>query len=305
MLDWIKGNLPLAIAIAAVVVVIAIIIIVAICRSRKRRKASGNESETVACDKCCENNVVADSVESPKSEDVSAVENEEKTQSTQEAETEVTDEIETAAETEVKTEREEKTEREVIAEEKPENVSEAENTPAEKGEDKTAPRKKANAVKATKKPAAKKEKEQPAEPAAVKSEKRAKTTKEETEPKYDGETRYAGKWIIEKKDEKAYIFTLKASNGELLCESESYTTAAGCKRGIATLKKNLESGSMRIDEDKRGRFRYKIYGSNDKLLFVGETYDTKERAQSAYNSVKRFALTAVITDKSVSEESEN
>ena len=293
MLDWIKGNLPLAIAIAAVVVVIAIIIIVAICRSRKRRKASGNESETVACDKCCENNVVTDSAESPKSEDVSAVENEEKTQSTQEAETEV------------KPETEEKTEREVIAEEKSENVSEAENTPAEKGEDKTAPRKKVNAVKATKKPAAKKEKEQPAEPTAVKSEKRTKTTKEETEPKHDGETRYAGKWIIEKKDEKAYIFTLKASNGELLCESESYTTAAGCKRGIATLKKNLESGSMRIDEDKRGRFRYKIYGSNDKLLFVGETYDTKERAQSAYNSVKRFALTAVITDKSVSEESEN
>jgi uncharacterized protein YegP (UPF0339 family) len=48
----------------------------------------------------------------------------------------------------------------------------------------------------------------------------------------------AGKFVIKKKPGGQYHFVLKAANGEIIATSESYTTKAAAKNGIASVKTN-------------------------------------------------------------------
>ena len=106
-------------------------------------------------------------------------------------------------------------------------------------------------------------------------------------------TRYNGKWIIYQSEER-YFADLKASNGELMLRTESYSTLSGIKSGIETLKKNIEAENFAISLDKNGNFVFKIFSTSKRLLCVGEGYSTREQCEKAFGSVKRFSKTAKI-----------
>ena len=93
----------------------------------------------------------------------------------------------------------------------------------------------------------------------------------------------------------AYYFLLKANNGQLLLESSAYTSLSGAKGGIDTFKNAVENGEFAIDEDKNGNFKFILRASaRSQMLYHGETYATRQRAESAIGSVKNFAFTDVI-----------
>ncbi len=93
----------------------------------------------------------------------------------------------------------------------------------------------------------------------------------------------------------AYYFLLKANNGQLLLESSAYTSLSGAKGGIVTFKNAVENGEFSIDEDKNGNFKFILRASaRSQMLYHGETYATRQRAESAVGSVKNFAFTDVI-----------
>ena len=48
----------------------------------------------------------------------------------------------------------------------------------------------------------------------------------------------SAKFVIKKDKSGQYRFNLKAGNGEIIATSESYTSKAGCKNGIESVKKN-------------------------------------------------------------------
>jgi uncharacterized protein YegP (UPF0339 family) len=48
----------------------------------------------------------------------------------------------------------------------------------------------------------------------------------------------AGKFVIKKKGSGKYHFVLKAANGEIIASSEEYTSKAGAKNGIESIKTN-------------------------------------------------------------------
>lgn len=106
-------------------------------------------------------------------------------------------------------------------------------------------------------------------------------------------TRYSGKWLIVQ-EENRYSALLKASNGETMLSTESYTSLSGIKSGIDTLKKNIEKENYAINLDKNGNFVFKIFSTSNRLLCVGEGYSTREQCEKAFQSVKRFSKTAVI-----------
>ena len=145
--------------------------------------------------------------------------------------------------------------------------------------------KKATAKKATKKASPKKD----AKPTEKKP--AAKKVDEEQTP-----TRYSGKWIIEKENDRFYA-KLTASNGEVLLRTESYTALSGIKSGIETVKNNILKNNFAISVDKYDNYFFKIYSSSTRLLCVSEGYSTKAACESAIESVKRFAKTAVIVKK--------
>lgn len=107
-------------------------------------------------------------------------------------------------------------------------------------------------------------------------------------------TGYEGKWIIEKR-ETDYIARLKASNGELLLSSLSYTAISGVKSAITTIKNNLAAGNATVTVDKTGKFVFKVFAASGRVLALGEIYEAKYQCEKALASAVRFARTAVIT----------
>jgi uncharacterized protein YegP (UPF0339 family) len=118
----------------------------------------------------------------------------------------------------------------------------------------------------------------------------------------DRAARYSGKWLIcrvltdDDAADEMYFFELHASNGEKLLSSEEYTTYAGALRGIETHKNNILKNNFRITISKKGDYIFKLLSSKNMLLCMGENYPTRARCESAIESAKRFAKTAVIDE---------
>lgn len=109
------------------------------------------------------------------------------------------------------------------------------------------------------------------------------------------QTKDGGKFVIEKFDGE-YSWALKASNGEILCQTEGYTTRLGCLNSIEVFKKNAEYGIFKTIEDKMGRFYYKLYSQQGRVCIVGESYSSKQSAESAANSTVAFYKNAKIEE---------
>ena len=184
-----------------------------------------------------------------------------------------------------------------------------------KAEKKPTTRKPAAATKKAeeKKPAAKAAEKKPAEKkaAAKTTEKKTAPAAEETAPMSnivlltDEPAKPAGgRYVIIKDDEnpiKPYKFQLKANNGQVLYESEGYK-AKPKKASIMAFKKAVEQGTLAIDKEKNGTYRYKLYKADGTLMGVGESYSAKARAESSAESVKAFAASAnFIEDLTVTE----
>ena len=121
--------------------------------------------------------------------------------------------------------------------------------------------------------------------------------------------RYTGKWIIcrilteersasnEKSDEdEMYFFELHASNGELLLSSEEYTSYNATLRGIETHKTNILRGNFKVTVSSNGDYVFKLLNGKNLLLCTGEDYTTRAACESAIESTKRFAETAIIDE---------
>ena len=118
--------------------------------------------------------------------------------------------------------------------------------------------------------------------------------------------RYRGKWTIfrvitndgdkETPEDEMYFFELHASNGEKLLSSEEYTSYNGALRGIQTHKNNILKGNFKITLSKKGDYIFKLLSGKNMLLCMGEHYITKARCESAIESTKRFARTAVLDE---------
>lgn len=104
------------------------------------------------------------------------------------------------------------------------------------------------------------------------------------------------KWEIHKRG-SAFYYVMRAVDGKILATSENYTTKDGCKSGIATLKRNLQSGEgFRIDEDKNNNFSFKITAQGGRIICVGESYKEYNEAMASYKTLKKCADMADIVD---------
>lgn len=124
------------------------------------------------------------------------------------------------------------------------------------------------------------------------------------EDEIDQMARYTGKWVIcriitedhSSPDEESYFFELRASNGEKLLSSEEYTTYNGALKGIETHRANILRNNFKISLSKKGDYIFKLLSGKNLLLCTGANYPTKARCESAIESVKRFAKTALLDE---------
>ncbi len=161
---------------------------------------------------------------------------------------------------------------------------------------------KANVVKVT--PIKKEETAKPAEKAAPAAKKPKTVTPPAAyeEDAIEETVKYRGKWAIfrviteDENHDETYFFELRASNGELLLSSEEYSSYSGLISGIQTHKTNIAKNNFRISLSKKGYYIFKLLNGKNTLLCTGANYRTRVRCESAIESVKRFAETAVIDE---------
>lgn len=103
-----------------------------------------------------------------------------------------------------------------------------------------------------------------------------------------------GRWRIDKTDDNNFTAKLYASNGQLMLATEEVALKKSALNAIVAVKKNAEAGNFIIDRDKFGRFYYKLRNAQKSVICIGEAYDSLESCTSAIESVRRFALTAVV-----------
>ena len=103
-----------------------------------------------------------------------------------------------------------------------------------------------------------------------------------------------GKFEITGHEGRGYFFTLYANNGQILYCSRYYASEDSCEDAITTFKKACYLNNFFIDKDKFGNWRFVLKGTGAGICYYGESYSTKDAAESSSASVKKFAMTAKI-----------
>ncbi len=119
-----------------------------------------------------------------------------------------------------------------------------------------------------------------------------------------------GKFVI-KQTETGFKFALKAGNGEIIADSEVYTTDTACKKGIESVRAccigDIEDQTAETVETKKhpkfevytdnaGEFRFRLKARNGEIIAVGESYKTKAGCLAGIESIKKNAPDAEVVE---------
>ena len=112
-----------------------------------------------------------------------------------------------------------------------------------------------------------------------------------------------GKFVI-KETKTGFRFNLKAGNSEVIATSETYSSEASCKNGIASVKTNcaaeiedqtvegfasLKNPKFEVYADKAGEFRFRLKAKNGEIIATSEGYKAKASCLNGIASVKKNA----------------
>ncbi len=113
-----------------------------------------------------------------------------------------------------------------------------------------------------------------------------------------------GKYVI-KTTKTGIKFDLKAGNGEIIANSEVYTTKAACLNGIESVKKNApvapvedqtvegyeacKNSKFEVDTGKAGEFRFRLKAANGQIIATGEGYKAKKSCLNGIESIRKNA----------------
>ena len=110
-----------------------------------------------------------------------------------------------------------------------------------------------------------------------------------------------GKFVM-KETASGFRFNLKAGNGETIAVSETYTSEAACKNGIASVQKNapeaaVEDPKFEVYLDKAGEYRFRLKATNGQIIATGESYKAKAGVLNVIESIQKNAPDAKIVEE--------
>lgn len=107
-----------------------------------------------------------------------------------------------------------------------------------------------------------------------------------------------GKYQIKKTSNNQYRWVLKATNGETLITSETYTTKQNCLNGIASSKVSISDKNFERKSSIAGQPYFNQVANNYQVLGTSEMYSSIAARDNGIDSVKSNAPTATIEDLS-------
>ena len=121
-----------------------------------------------------------------------------------------------------------------------------------------------------------------------------------------------GKFVISKTD-AGCTFELKAVNGEVILNSEVYSSLGACNKGIESVRTNgpialvedqtiegyttEKNPKFEIYEYKNGDYRFRLNAKNGQVIATGQRYKSKAGCQNGIESIKKNAAEAVIVEE--------
>jgi uncharacterized protein len=109
-----------------------------------------------------------------------------------------------------------------------------------------------------------------------------------------------GKFVITKRVNGEFQFSLKAGNGETILSSEGYSTKSNCQNGIDSVKRNA------TDENKydrktasNGKIYFTLEAVNGQTIGISELYESEAGLKNGIMSVKTQAPDAIIQDATI------
>ncbi len=119
-----------------------------------------------------------------------------------------------------------------------------------------------------------------------------------------------GKFVVKTTKSGAYVFNLKAGNGEVIATSESYASEAACLAGVESVRKNAVAAKLEdqtvagfetvtnpkfeVYTDKAGEYRFRLKARNGEIIAVGEGYKAKASCLNGIESIRKNAPEAEV-----------
>jgi len=113
------------------------------------------------------------------------------------------------------------------------------------------------------------------------------------------------KFIIKTAKDGQFHFVLTAKNGEVIIQSELYTTKAACENGIQSIKNNApvantgedaKNPKFAVKEAKDGRFHFVLTAKNGEVIGQSQLYKAMSSAENGIASVQKNAPEADVED---------
>ena len=109
-----------------------------------------------------------------------------------------------------------------------------------------------------------------------------------------------GKFIITKRVDGEFQFSLTAGNGETILISEGYSTKSNCQNGIDTVKRNApDDNKYDLRVASNGKLYFTLEAANGQTIGVSELYESETGRYNGIISVKSTAPNAIIQDATI------
>ncbi len=100
------------------------------------------------------------------------------------------------------------------------------------------------------------------------------------------------------KDSKGFRFVLKADSGQVLVNSEAYTSKASAQNGIASVKKNAsDPGRYKIFQRQDGKYFFALKARNHQPVAHSLQYYNEEAVNEGIKLMQKVAPGARVIDK--------
>ena len=109
-----------------------------------------------------------------------------------------------------------------------------------------------------------------------------------------------GKFVITKRKNDEFQFSLRAGNGQEILASEGYVAKASCLNGIESVRKNSQvEERFEVKVSKNEKHYFNLKATNGQIIGTSEMYESLASCKNGIASVAKNAPDAEIDDQTV------
>lgn len=114
-----------------------------------------------------------------------------------------------------------------------------------------------------------------------------------------------GKFVVSTTKNDGFKFNLKATNGQIIAQSQVYKGEKACLAGVASVIKNAPIANLEdqtvegyavekcpkfeVYTDKAGEYRFRLKATNGQIIATGEGYTTLKACMNGIESIRKNA----------------